>query len=105
MRDEGTGTPSAGSDSPARRLFAAVAGALKEAELDDQGRHTTKPAPLQRWVLEHFGAGRAFAWMAEGSKVWTEVEIEGRMRRACRVVRDHLRAGGWLEDGDKDQAA
>jgi hypothetical protein len=102
MRDEGSGAPSRGSDSPARRLFAAVAGAMKEAEIDDQERHPTKAAPLLRWTLEHFGGGRAFAWMAEESGIWSEVEIEGRMRRMCRVVRDHLRRGGWLEDAARD---
>lgn len=98
MRDEGTGAPSRGAESPARRLFAAVAGAITDAERDDLERHPAKPAPVLRWVLEHFGAGRAFTWMAEGSADWTETEIEARMRRVCRVVRDHLRRGGWLDD-------
>jgi hypothetical protein len=104
MRDEGNGTPSRGAESPSRRLFAAVAGGIKAAERDDLERHPTKPASVTRWVLEHFGAGRALTWMAEESNGrWTEVEMTGRMRRVCRVVRDHLRAGGWLDDGgDED---
>jgi hypothetical protein len=110
MRDEGTGAPSRGAESPARRLFAAVVGALREAERDDRKRHPERPAPLQAWVLAHFGVGRSFAFISEaterrGVPEWTEVEIEGRVRRLCRVVRDHLRAGRWLDEpGGRDEA-
>lgn len=91
-----SGPPSRGAESPSRRRFAAVAGAIRRAELDDRERHREKPAPLARWILEHFGAGRAYAWME--SREWSEAEISRRMHRACRVVREHLEAGGWLED-------
>jgi hypothetical protein len=103
VRDEGTGAPSLGAESPARRLFAAVAGAIAEAERDDRERNAAKAAPLPEWIAEHYGAGRALMWMAEASSRWTEREMQDRMRRMCRVVRDHLRRGGWLEDENDDE--
>lgn len=102
MRDEGSGVPSRGAENPARRRFAAVAVGLAQAERDDRERHTGKPAPVTRWVTEHFGGGRAYAWIAESSERWTEVEVEERMRRVVRVVRDHLRTGGWLDEGREE---
>lgn len=106
MRDEGSGVPSRGSENPARRRFAAVAWGVELADRDDAARHPEKRAPVLRWVLEHFGAGRAAAWMAEETKgrrvEWTEMEILNRLHRFCRVVRDHLRGGGWLEGGEDE---
>ena len=92
-----SGAPSRGAENPAHRRFAAVAGAITAAEQDDRERHPAKPAPLMRWLLEHFGAGRSLMWIAENAEDWREVEVEERVRRMCRVVRDHLRDGGWLE--------
>jgi hypothetical protein len=106
MRDEGSGAPSQGAESPSRRRFAAVAAALKAAELDDQKRNEDRPAPIARWVLEHFGMGRAATWIAEGSgDAWSEPEVTARLHRVCRVVRDRLRAGGWLDDGGGEDGA
>ena len=93
---EGTGAPNRGADDPKRRAFAAVAFAVKVAQDDDRERHPTRPAPLDRWLAEHFGGGRAYHWIAEGAG-WGEAEVSSRVERALRVVRDRLRERGWLD--------
>jgi hypothetical protein len=97
MRDEGSGTPSQGADSPARRRFAAAAMAVKAAELDDRERNPEKPAPVERWIASHFGGGRAAAWIADDQPGWSEPEVLARLHRFCRVARDQLARSGWLE--------
>lgn len=93
---EGTGSPNRGLDDPKRQTFAKVAFAIKKAEQDDRERHPTCPAPLFRWLMQHFGAGRGYAQIAE-SEGWPEADVSARLERALRVVRVRLREREVLE--------
>lgn len=90
------------------RQYAAVVDALRVAEVDDRELHPERPAPLAEWSFLHFvrdrdrrPIGKTCAWIAEwgprlGWPGWTEREISNRIHRTCRVVRERLKAGGWL---------
>lgn len=96
---EGTGRPNRALDDPGRIFDAHVAYAIKLAEKDDRERHPGRPdRQLYRWLAQHFGAGRACAWIAESAGL-SEAHVTERVQRARRVVQRRLRAIGALEDG------
>lgn len=96
---EGTGRPNRALDDPGRIFDRQVAYAIKLAEQDDRARHAGRPErELYGWLAQHFGAGRACAWIAEAADLG-EALVTERIERARRVVQRRLRRIGALEDG------
>lgn len=109
FRRDSSGPPSVEAIESTERALAAVYAAVKHATLDDQERHPEKPAPISEWVAAaYLGAGRvrgySDAQIAERSTGWTEGEVQSRMHRMLRVVREHLVEHGWLEERERSVA-
>jgi hypothetical protein len=87
-----------GSDAlDPRRLFAAIAHAVKAAEADATER-AGEAVPVAAILAQRYGRGRANAVIAEASGGrYSEGEVQAIMARAHRVIRARLEAGGWLE--------
>lgn len=101
---EGSGRPNRGADSPVHMQWAAVTYAVKLAEEDDRREHPARPAPIARWLVDHVGYGRAYAWIAEEAGVWGEAEVQRRVERAIREVGKRLRARGMFQGRAEDDA-
>lgn len=96
---EGSGRPNRALDDPGRIFDRQVAYAIKLAEQDDRERHPGRPErELYAWLAEHFGGGRACAWIAESADLG-EALVSERIERARRVVQRRLKRIGALEDG------
>lgn len=96
---EGSGRPNRALDDPGRIFDRQVAYAIKLAEQDDRERHPGRPErELYRWLAEHFGGGRACAWIAEAAGLG-EALVSERIERARRVVQRRLKRIGALEGG------
>lgn len=100
---EGSGRPNRALDDPGRIFDRQVAYAIKLAEQDDRERHPGRPErELYRWLAEHFGGGRACAWIAEAAGLG-EALVSERIERARRVVQRRLRKIGAMEDGSAEE--
>jgi len=94
----GDGTPNRGADDPKRRAFAAIAWAMKLAAQDAEARDAGAGELVARWLFEHHGRGRAYAWIQEGAGGrYSLDQMKRRMSRAHRVIRERLAEGGFLE--------
>jgi hypothetical protein len=99
---EATGGSRSRTDDP-RRLFAAIAYAIRAAE-DDAAAREGERVPLSEMLAEHYGRGRSYEFIAEGSRGRFGVaDVRRLMSRAHRVVRTRLEREGWIE-GDGEEA-
>lgn len=106
--DGSSGFRSLAAVEQTQAALAAVYAAVKDAKEDDRERNPERPAPVEGWIRMAFlGSARVRGYsngqIAEHSRGWSELEVKARMARVLRVVRDHLRAGGWLTGGSNDE--
>jgi hypothetical protein len=98
-----SGPPGRGPDGPGLQKVHAVGPAIAKAERDDRERNPARPAPIETWLaLTYLGSGRRLGLSAEEIADrfpgWTTHEVNTRIARARRVIRNWLKGRHMRRD-------